>query len=188
MFGRCVAVVVAAGTLVLVGCGSDGGAGAAEPTDGQVSASTAGSPSVSPSTAASPSVSPAPSISPSASPSPSPVPVTGPDQVLVTMEVTGGFAGVHKEVTLRGDGTVHTDDHGKRAVRQTSTAEFTELRTLLGDPALDEVSDVTRNTGAADLFQYTVRFDGRTVRTDRSVEEPALDRLLDALSEWLPER
>ncbi|WP_370254773.1 hypothetical protein [Streptomyces sp. V4I8] len=175
-------VVVAAGTLVLVGCGSDGGAGAAEPTDGQVSASTAGSPSVSPSTAASPA------ISPSASPSPSPVPVTGPDQVLVTMEVTGGFAGVHKEVTLRGDGTVHTDDQGKRAVRRTSAAEFTELRTLLGDPALDDVSDFTRNMEAADLFQYTIRFDGRTVRTDRSVEEPALDRLLDALGEWLPER
>jgi hypothetical protein len=181
-----VAVVVVAGTLVLVGCGSDGGAGAAERTDGSVGASAATSPTASPPTAATPSVSP--SLSPSASRGPSPVPVTGPDQVLVTMEVTGGFAGVRKEVTLRGDGTVHTDDKGKRAVRRTGAAEFTELRTLLGDPALDEVSEFTRNREAADLFQYTLRFDGRTVRTDRSVEEPALDRLLDALSAWLPDR
>ena len=190
MFGRCVAVVVVAGTLVLVGCGSDGGAGAAERTDGSVSASAAASPTASPTTAATPSVSPSlsPSLSPSASRSPSPVPVTGPDQVLVTLEVTGGFAGVRKEVTLRGDGTVHTDDKGKRAVRRIDAAEFTELRMLLGDPALDDVSDFTRNMEAADLFQYTLRFDGRTVRTDRSVEEPALDRLLDALSAWLPDR
>lgn len=160
MFGRCVAVVVMAGMLTLVGCGSDGGAGAAEPTGGVVGTSTG----------------------------PSPVPVTGPDQVLVTMEVTGGFAGVRKQVTLRGDGTVHTDDKGERAVRRVGAAEFAELRTLLGDPALDDVSDFTRNMEAADLFQYTLRFDGRTVMTDRSAEEPALDRLLGALSEWLPGR
>uniref|UniRef100_A0AAU1I6Y2 Uncharacterized protein n=1 Tax=Streptomyces sp. NBC_00180 TaxID=2903632 RepID=A0AAU1I6Y2_9ACTN len=124
----------------------------------------------------------------STSRSASPVPVTGPDQVLVTMVVTGGYAGVHKEVTLRGDGSVHTDDKGERAVRRTGAAEFTELRTLLGDPALDEVSDFTKDTEGADMFQYTLRFDGRTVMTDRSVAEPALDRLVDALSEWLPER
>ncbi|WP_406418230.1 hypothetical protein [Streptomyces sp. NBC_01614] len=106
----------------------------------------------------------------------------------MTMVVTGGYAGVHKEVTLRGDGSVHTDDKGERAVRRTGAAEFTELRTLLGDPALDEVSDFTKDTEGADMFQYTLRFDGRTVMTDRSVAEPALDRLVDALSEWLPER
>ncbi|MEV7000951.1 hypothetical protein AB0N62_25140 [Streptomyces sp. NPDC093982] len=106
----------------------------------------------------------------------------------MTMVVTGGYAGVHKEVTLRGDGSVHTDDKGERAVRRTGAAEFTELRTLLGDPALDEVSDFTKDTEGADMFQYTLRFDGRTVMTDRSVDEPALGRLVDALSEWLPER
>ncbi|MFE7276569.1 hypothetical protein [Streptomyces sp. NPDC057623] len=177
MFGRCVAVVLVAGTLGLIGCGFEGGAGSADPTDGAVSASTAVSPSASPSTPRS-----------SASTGPSPVPVTGADQVLVTMEVTGGFADVRQEVTLRGDGTVHTDDKGERAVRRASAAQFTGLRTLLGDPALDDVSDFTRNMEAADLFQYTLRFDGRTVMTDRSVEEPALDRLLDALSELLPGR
>ncbi|MEV1067740.1 hypothetical protein [Streptomyces sp. NPDC050263] len=103
------------------------------------------------------------------------------------MTISGGFAGVNKEVILRGDGTVRTADKGESAVRRTTAAQFTKLRTLLGDPALDDVPTFTMNMGAADLFQYTLRFDGRTVMTDRSSEEPALDRLIDALEKWLPE-
>ncbi|WP_187284494.1 hypothetical protein [Streptomyces sp. uw30] len=172
------AVVMVAGLLGLAGCASEQGAAGAEPRDVAAGTPTATSPS------APASVTPA--TSPTGSPRPSPVPVTGPDQLLVTMEVTGGFAGVHKEVALRGDGSVHTTDKGERAVRRTSPAQFTELRTLLGDPALDDVSDLTMNMEAADLFQYTLRFGGRTVRTDLSAEEPALDRLVQALSAWLP--
>lgn len=171
-------MVMVAGLLGLAGCASEQGAAGAERTD-----VAAGTP-----TAASPSVPASPTLAtpPAGSPRPSPVPVTGPDQLLVTMEVTGGFAGVQKEVALRGDGTVHTTDKGERAVRRTSAAQFTELRTLLGDPALDDVSDFTKNMQAADLFQYTLRFGGRTVRTDLSAEEPALDRLVHALRVWLP--
>lgn len=168
-----------AGLLGLAGCASEQGAAGAERTDAAAGTPTAASPSA--------PESPTPTTPPSGSPRPSPVPVTGPDQLLVTMEVTGGFAGVQKEVALRGDGTVHTTDKGERAVRRTSAAQFTELRTLLGDPALDDVSDFTKNMQAADLFQYTLRFGGRTVRTDLSAEEPALDRLVQALSAWLPQ-
>ncbi|MFB6641103.1 hypothetical protein ACFCYF_28090 [Streptomyces chartreusis] len=178
------AVVMVAGLLGLAGCASEQGAAGAERTDGAAGAPTAASPSA-PASPSTPS-SPTPATPPSGSPRPSPVPVTGPDQLLVTMEVTGGFAGVQKEVALRGDGTVHTTDKGERAVRRTSAAQFTELRTLLGDPALDDVSDFTKDMQAADLFQYTLRFGGRTVRTDLSAEEPALDRLVHALSAWLP--
>lgn len=179
MFGRQVAVVVMAGVLGLVGCASDAGAGAggSEPTDVTAGPSTATSPTAASSPAA---------TSPAASDGPTPVPVTGPDQQLVTMEVTGGFAGVRKAVTLRGDGSVHTSDKGEQGVHRTSPAQFTELRTLLGDPALDEVPNLTRDAQARDLFQYTLRFDGRTVITDRSGPAPALDRLIDALSPWLP--
>ncbi|MGW4872618.1 hypothetical protein [Streptomyces chartreusis] len=177
------AVVMVAGLLGLLGCASEQGAAGAERTDVAAGTPTAASPSA----PASPTpASPTPATPPSESPRPSPVPVTGPDQLLVTMEVTGGFAGVQKEVALRGDGTVHTSDKGERAVRRTSAAQFTELRTLLGDPALDDVSDFTKNMQAADLFQYTLRFGGRTIRTDLSAEEPALDRLVHALSAWLP--
>ncbi|WP_327312206.1 hypothetical protein [Streptomyces sp. NBC_01235] len=102
------------------------------------------------------------------------------------MTVSGGLAGVNREVVLRGDGTVRTANRGESAVRRTTTAQFTRLRTLLGDPELDDVPAVTRDTGAADMFQYTLRFDGRTVMTDRSADEPALDRLIDALEKWLP--
>jgi hypothetical protein len=102
------------------------------------------------------------------------------------MTVSGGFAGVNREVVLRGDGTVRTTDRGRSAVRRTTTAQFTSLRTLLGDPALADVPSFAMNTGAADMFRYTLRFGGRTVTTDRSAEEPALDRLIDALEKWLP--
>lgn len=181
----------ATGILGLVGCAFGSGGSSAEPTDAAISTVTASSASTeSPAPSASPSPdSPAPSPSPSsssASASPSPVPVTGPEQKLVTMTVSGGFAGVSRQVVLRGDGTVRVSDKGETVVRRTSAAQFGELRTLLGDPALAEVSEVTIDMGAADRFQYTLRFDGRTVMTDRSAEEPPLDRLIDALSEWLP--
>lgn len=104
------------------------------------------------------------------------------------MTVTGGFAGVDQEVVLRGDGTVQATDRGESVVRRTTEGQFTELRTLLGDPALADAPAFTMNMGAADMFQYTLRFGGRTVMTDRSADEPAVDRLIDALAEWLPKR
>ncbi|MEU3781750.1 hypothetical protein [Streptomyces sp900129855] len=193
MLTRSSAMVCAVGVLVLVGCSTKGGESSAAPTDtghSTVSGASAPPPSASPSSPPSLSLSPSPSPSASssapASTSPSPVPVTGPDQKLVTMTVSGGFAGVNREVVLRGDGTVRTNDGGESAVRRTTTAQFTSLRTLLGDPELADVPSFTRNTGAADRFQYTLRFGGRTVMTDRSAEEPALDRLIDALEKWLP--
>ncbi|MFF5184325.1 hypothetical protein ACFY30_11130 [Streptomyces sp. NPDC000345] len=189
--------VCAAGVLALAGCSSGGGAegkdgGSGGGTQGPAAtavSTTPSSPVASPSASAPPTVSPPASPSPSApaSASPTPVPVTGPDQKLVTMAVTGGFAGVGQEVVLRGDGTVRVTDRGGSEVRRTTVAQFRKLRTLLGDPELADVPSFTRDTGAADMFQYTLRFDGRTVTTDRSGEEPALDRLIDALDDWLPE-
>ncbi|MDX3799066.1 hypothetical protein, partial [Streptomyces sp. AK04-3B] len=136
--------------------------------------------------ASAPSASPSPSATAAASARPSPVPVTGPDQKLVVMTVSGGFAGVNQEVTVRGDGTVRTTDKGRPAVRRTTAAQFTQLRTLLGDPALDDVPAFTTDLGSADRFQYALQFEGRTIMTDRSADEPALDRLIAALEKWLP--
>lgn len=189
MFGRVSAAVAVACLLALAGCTFEGGGStASEATETEVSAaSTPASPSEPAS--ASPSTSPgaSPSQSPSASPSPTPVPVKSPGQTLVSMKISGGFAGVGQSVVLRGDGTVHaSDDRKGSVVHRTTAAEFRELRLLLGDPALDDVSDVTWNMSAADMFQYEVRFDGRTVLTDRSAEEPPLDALISALSEYLP--
>jgi hypothetical protein len=103
------------------------------------------------------------------------------------MTVSGGIAGVNQEVILRGDGTVRTSENGEPVVRRTSAAQFSELRTLLADPALADVPAFTLNMGAADMFQYALQFNGRTVVTDRSSEQPPLDRLIEALSEWLPD-
>lgn len=177
----------AAGVLVLVGCspGDDGRNAEPARTATAPSAQRSASPTPSPSPP-SPSASPFPSATAAASARPSPVPVTGPDQKLVVMTVSGGFAGVNQEVTVRGDGTVRAADKGRSAVSRTTTAQFTQLRTLLGDPALDDVPAFTRDSGSADRFQYALQFDGRTVMTDRSAGEPALDRLIDALEKWLP--
>ncbi|MEH0541859.1 hypothetical protein QA802_01835 [Streptomyces sp. B21-105] len=195
MLARSAATMCAAGVLVLVGCspGDDGrNAEPAHTASGTATASPASSssaaPTASPSVPSPPASSPSPSSSASAAASarPSPVPVTGPDQKLVVMTVSGGFAGVNQEVTLRGDGSVRTTDKGRSAVRDTTASQFTQLRTLLGDPALDDVPAFTRDMGSADRFQYALRFDGRTVMTDRSADEPALDRLIGALEKWLP--
>ncbi|CCK32245.1 putative secreted protein [Streptomyces davaonensis JCM 4913] len=175
MIGKRTAVAAALGLTTLTGCAFDDGEGpVATPT--QTVAVTASSTSA------------PPKSTPSSSAPPTPVPTTGrSDAKLVVMTVTGGFAGVHQTVILRADGTVYASDKGEPTVRRTTKAQFTELRTLLGDPALAEVPGLTIDRDARDMFQYTLRIDGRTVVTDRSVEEPALDRLIDALAEWLPQ-
>lgn len=185
-------MVCAVGALVLsvlAGCSPGDGDDAADPTPTArptVTASSLSPTPAAPSPSPSASGSPAPATSAPASASPSPVPVTGPDQKLVTMTVSGGFAGVSQQVVLRGDGTVHTTDRGETGVRRTTTAQFTTLRTLLGDPALAEVPAFSLDMGAADKFQYTLQFGGRTIMTDRSADEPALGRLIGALKKWLP--
>lgn len=183
-------MMCAAGVLALAGCSAGGGGSAAEPsrtTASPTRASTA-APAPSPVSPTTDSPTPTPSGPAPASASPSPVPVTGPEQKLVTMTVSGGFAGVSRKVVLRGDGTVRTMDRGRTTVRRTTAAQFRKLRTLLGDPALAEVPAFSMNRGAADMFQYALQYDGRTVMTDRSSDEPALDRLIDALTELLPAR
>ncbi|MCW8376740.1 hypothetical protein [Streptomyces justiciae] len=175
MFRRSAVAVAAVGVLALAGCGADDSGGAApEPTV------TSGAPA--PEVTADATT---PEVTADAT-TPTPAPTTDPTQKLASLSISGGFAGVSQQVVLRGDGTVHARDNGRSATRHLGAAEFRELRTLLGDPALDEVPDFTVNTGAADLFQYQLRFDGRTVMTDRSASHPAVDRLIDALSAFLP--
>ncbi|MCQ9185338.1 hypothetical protein KMT30_41220 [Streptomyces sp. IBSBF 2953] len=173
--------------LALAGC-SAGDDGKAEPTDEATVGVTISDPppssassasSVPSSPAASPSTSDPAGASPSAS-------VTGQGRTLVAMTITGGFAGVDREVILRGDGTVRTTDRGGSGVRRTSAAEFARLRALLADPALDKAPAFSLDGGAADKFRYTLQFDGRTITTDRTSDSPALKRLIDALEKWLP--
>ncbi|MET7653496.1 hypothetical protein [Streptomyces sp. NPDC005486] len=188
MLTRSSAMLCAAAALALAGCSSGDGDDrkATEPTDETVVTVSVSDTPPSATSPAPSSPAASPSVSVPASAGPSPVPVTGPDQKLVTMTVSGGFAGVNRQVVLRGDGTVRTTDSGESAVRHTTTEQFTTLRTLLADPALADVPAFSMNMGAADMFQYTLQFGGRTVTTDRSTEVPALDRLIGALEKWLP--
>ncbi|WP_256096406.1 protealysin inhibitor emfourin [Streptomyces sp. LUP30] len=177
-------VCTAAMALALAGCSAGRDGRAAEPTD-EATVGVTVSDAPPPSAPASPS---SPAASPSA-PNPGTVPsasATGQSgRKLVTMTISGGFAGVNREVVLRGDGTVRTTDRGASGVRRTTAAQFTRLRTLLADPALDAVPASSLDRGAADRFRYTLQFDGRTVTTDRTADKPALKRLIDALETWL---
>ncbi|WP_220093301.1 hypothetical protein [Actinacidiphila glaucinigra] len=185
-------LVLAAVVLGAAGCTLTIGETDGEPADVSVATATASTATASTTTPSSgpPSASTGASASPSPSATPSraatPVPVRGPDQKLVVMTVSGGFAGVHREVTLRGDGTVLTRERGGPVVHRAGAARFKELRLLLGDPALEDVPDLTMNMSAHDMFQYTLQFNGRTIMTDRSSKLPALERLINALSRWLP--
>lgn len=190
-------MVCTAAALALAGCSAGDDGKAAEPPDESVvtvSVSDGPTASAPPSPTISAAASPSAPVSPSASASApgsaagsqSPVPVTGPEQKLVIMTVSGGFAGVNRQLVLRGDGTVRTTDRGRSAVRRTTPAQFTSLRTLLGDPALADVPAFSLDGGAADRFRYTLQFDDRAVTTDRSSDVPALDALIDALEKWLP--
>ena len=190
-------VVLATAILGSTGCTLTIGKTDGPPTDGGVATATASAaspspaqPSASPSPSASASAAPSPSLTPASSPSrgATPVPVRGPGQKLVVMTISGGFAGVHQQVTLRGDGTVLTMGKGEPVQRRVGAARFEQLRLLLGDPALEGVPDFTMNMAANDMFQYTLEFGGRTVMTDRSAGPPALERLINALSRWLPGR
>lgn len=191
--GRGTASVVMMGALGLVGCGAGDGVSHLPVSSDTASASKSTSASPSPSLSVWPSASLPGASSPSASASPSgatatptPVPVTGPDQKLVTMTITGGFAGVQRTVILHGAGTAYTSEKGQPVVRRLSEERFLKLRTLLGDPALDDVPSFSMHAGAADMFQYTLTYDGRTVVTDQPDRVPALGRLVSALSELLP--
>ncbi|MFF7678489.1 hypothetical protein [Actinacidiphila glaucinigra] len=192
--GALLAVVfLATATLGSTGCTLTIGKTSGAPADGGVVTATASAASPSPtppsaSASASASSSPSPTLATTSSPSrgATPVPVRGPGQKLVVMTISGGFAGVHQEVTLRGDATVLTRGRGGPVVHRAGAARFRELRILLGDPALEDVPDFTMNMSAHDMFQYTLQFDGRTIMTDRSSELPALERLINALSRWLP--
>ncbi|MYX37955.1 MULTISPECIES: hypothetical protein [unclassified Streptomyces] len=184
-------VFLATATLGSTGCTLTIGKTSGAPADGGVVTATASAASPSPtppSASASASAAPSPSLAPTSSPSrgATPVPVRGPGQKLVVMTISGGFAGVHQEVTLRGDATVLTRGRGGPVVYRAGAARFRELRILLGDPELEDVPDFTMNMSAHDMFQYTLQFNGRTIMTDRSSELPALERLINALSRWLP--
>ncbi|MFI9567596.1 hypothetical protein [Streptomyces rishiriensis] len=179
-------VWAAAVALALAGCSAGDDGKAAQPTDETTVGVTVSDPpptsaSASPSSpaAASPSASDPAGASPSAS-------VTGQGRNLVTMTISGGFAGVNREVILRGGGTVRTTDRGASGAHRTTTAQFTRLRALLADPALADVPAFSLDGGAADKFRYTLQFHGRTVTTDRTADAPALKRLIDALEKWLP--
>jgi hypothetical protein len=93
----------------------------------------------------------------------------------VTVQRTGGIAGVQEEVTVQPDGSWGRTGTG-RTTRGRLPADRNETLTrMAGDPALrDEAARTPAPSACADAFQYTLRFaDLRVTWTDCGASAPA---------------
>jgi len=93
---------------------------------------------------------------------PSPSPSAG--DPVVTLVRTGGFAGVHDQVTIGADGTwTATDRGGNQRSGRLSDQQREKLRGLAADPRLaNEATQARAATKCADVFEYAL-----TVNTTR---------------------
>ncbi|MYW69448.1 hypothetical protein GTY65_36065 [Streptomyces sp. SID8379] len=86
----------------------------------------------------------------------------------VSLSVSGGYAGVRHGVEVTPDGDVFlVDREGDRAQAKSLTpAEETKLRSLI--EAVDATALPPRSVDedARDLFEYRLKYDGRTLVTD----------------------
>lgn len=84
---------------------------------------------------------------------------------VVTLVRTGGFAGMHDQVTIGADGTwTATDRGGNRRSGRLTDQQRTQLRGLAADPRLaNEAAQARPPTKCADVFEYEL-----TVNTTRT--------------------
>ncbi|MFE3070220.1 hypothetical protein [Streptomyces sp. NPDC059247] len=110
-----------------------------------------------------------------------------PDEVLVEVVVSGGFAGIRNRLVVRYDGAWTSGSGGgpARTGRQ-SPAEAGALRAALEDPAYAQVPDRPTGRPIADGFQYELTHRGRLVVAGDGERPPALQRVFAALPEGGP--
>lgn len=111
----------------------------------------------------------------------------GPREVLVTVNVSGGLAGVNNQLTVRHDGsyTTRTGTEPPRDGRMTP-AEVAELRTALEDPAYAKVPARPSGKPVSDGFTYVVTYDYRVVVSADGDRPAALRRVFSALPDGGP--
>lgn len=110
-----------------------------------------------------------------------------PQDVLLEVAVTGGFAGVDNRLVVKYDGTYTTVTRAKspKSGRMTA-AEVAELRAALEDPAYAKVPARPSGSPIADGFQYSLTYAHRTVIASDGARPPALDRVFKALPDGGP--
>ncbi|MEV6326998.1 hypothetical protein [Streptomyces sp. NPDC051909] len=111
-----------------------------------------------------------------------------PQEDLVEVVVSGGFAGVRNKLVVRYDGSWTL----RRGTGEPTTGRMTPdhvaaLRAALEDPAYAKVPDRPTGSPVADGFEYAVTYAHRLVLTrDGEDRPPALQRVFDALPDGGP--
>ncbi|MEV4949485.1 hypothetical protein [Streptomyces sp. NPDC053755] len=178
--GAWVAAAAMGAALAVSGCGPDRPPRAATPTPAPAS----GTPT-SPSTAPEPSAPPPPTATPEPSAPPPPTAGAhrpGPREVLVELNVSGGYAGVNNRLIVHYDGS-HTTRSGTGPPRhgRMTPAEVARLRAALEDPAYAAVPARPTGKPVFDGFRYVVAHRYRVVVADDGAVPAALARVFDAL-------
>ncbi|MEU9861016.1 hypothetical protein AB0D99_09075 [Streptomyces sp. NPDC047971] len=111
----------------------------------------------------------------------------GPREVLVTVNVSGGLAGVNNRLTVRYDGS-HTTRSGTGPPRdgRMSPAEVARLRAALEAPAYAKVAARPSGKPVHDGFTYVVTYDYRVVVSTDGDRPEALRRVFSALPDGGP--
>lgn len=123
-----------------------------------------------------------PSLQPTGTPSSSPTATapTDPGSVeVVSLRITGGYAGVDRRISVRADGsyTAVRRDPGSREGRLPG-ARLDQLRGLLTDAWLGRRSPRAIDPSLRDQFHYRVAYGGHVVLTDLSGPENAAGKAL----------
>jgi hypothetical protein len=98
----------------------------------------------------------------------------------VSVECSGGFAGVQSRLDVRPDGTATGGGSGATGTPLTD-AERAALAAALRRAATQSYAPAYETTDAADLFRYRISIGGRTVTADELALPPTLADVLAAL-------
>jgi hypothetical protein len=92
---------------------------------------------------------------------------------LIEYRRSGGIAGVNDHLVIYPDRRATLDQRGRQAEFSVDEAAFARVRKELDAAKLSEIPEdaIAKNSGA-DLFSYSVTYQGRTIRTqDLSIPE-----------------
>ncbi len=108
---------------------------------------------------------------------------------MVSLNISGGIAGVNEgiEVDPDGDVRVHEGDD-PRAAPALTEAELTELERTLARVDFSELPGASLDDQAADMFQYLLYYDGRSLLTDGTEPLGPVDDVIAQLSGHLNDR
>ncbi|MFB7373806.1 hypothetical protein ACFC0D_28585 [Streptomyces sp. NPDC056222] len=111
----------------------------------------------------------------------------GPREVLVTVNVSGGLAGVDNQLTVHYDGS-YTTRSGSEPPRngRMTPAEVAELRAALEAPAYAKVPARPSGKPVHDGFTYVVTYDYRVVVSADGDRSPAMQRVFSSLPDGGP--